>query len=164
MSEEAEPPRTKSWKFSAVQKILGLGYSFSLTLGFEKTNARSGKIPHFWPTLNPLAPHHKRETQFSENCELHFSESSQFSVGTDIVSTKHVLESWATISISHTGPRENTFFGFETQKKTCRLEKTILSNFCAGAAVLIFVCLPANHNFAPGSWTQNLDCWPNEQK
>ena len=24
---------------------------------------------------------------------------------------------------SHTGPRESTFFGFETQQKTCRLEK-----------------------------------------
>ena len=33
-----------------------------------------------------FAPHHKRETQFLENCGLHFDESSQFSVGTDIVS------------------------------------------------------------------------------
>ena len=51
-------------------------------------------------------------------------------------------------NISHTGPQENTFFGFETQNKTRRLEKkTILSNFYSGAAILIFVCLPAT--FAP---------------
>ena len=35
------------------------------------------------------------------------------------------------------------YFGFETQK-------TILSNFYSGAAILIFVHLPANHNFALG--------------
>ena len=33
-----------------------------------------------------LAPHHKREMQFSENCGLQFDESSQSSVGTDIES------------------------------------------------------------------------------
>ena len=56
----------------------------------------------------------------------------------------------------HTGPRENTCFGFETQKRHVGWQ-TILNNFCSGAAILIFVRLAANHDFVrkyPGakSW------------
>ena len=40
---------------------------------------------HFDP-FSVVAPHTKTEMQVSKNCGLHFDESSQFSVGTDIVS------------------------------------------------------------------------------
>ena len=52
-------------------------------------------------------------------------------------------------NISHTGPRENTFFGVEIRKKEMQVRKTILSNFCSAATILIFVRLPTNHNFSP---------------
>ena len=53
-------------------------------------------------------------------------------------------------------PPGKYFFWIWDPKKTCRLEKTILSNFCSGAAILIFVCLAANRNFVPKNLGEKL--------
>ena len=63
-----------------------------------------------------LAPHHKREMQFSENCGLQFDESSQSSVGTDI-------ESWATSKCL------DIFESYLTNRKICTVIDGAKSQF-----------------------------------
>ena len=51
-------------------------------------------------------------------------------------------------------PPAKSFFWIWDPKKDMQVGKTILSNFCAGAAMLIFVRLATNHDFVPsvGLW------------
>ena len=52
------------------------------------------------------------------------------------------------VSMTHRPPGKN-FFGIWDSKNDTEIGKTILSNFCSGAAIVIFFRLAANQDFVP---------------
>ena len=48
ISEEAEPPETKNWKFTSAKKIVKIGNLLLANLRVIETNVSSDEIAHFW--------------------------------------------------------------------------------------------------------------------
>ena len=53
-------------------------------------------------------------------------------------------------------PGKILFLDLRPEKRHVGWKKTILSNFCFGVAILIFVCLAANRNFVPKNLGEKL--------